>query len=259
MKDDFTKHLPHELNYYICDNITWKESLSLLKEDKDGQRIYSNLWQMTRDVLMLSVSLNIITSLVIFVAFMIQLISDSIFGTGDQTESMPIINAILISIICPASVFTPFFWALAYFGWYKHPRKIDSALYKFIASLPEAKEIERTSPVSYSLRYRQHKFYAFFAEKRTTGALSPTQGKFMIILPYQDVPERSTKELFEEIKGFLRGKISALFSIGPKCMRFSFNYRPTPAPVEVKQAAELLLYLMERFQLKESDFGITSS
>ncbi|CAK7019553.1 MULTISPECIES: hypothetical protein [Bacteroides] len=38
------------MNYYICDHITWKKSLSLLKNDMNGQRVYSNLWQMTRDV-----------------------------------------------------------------------------------------------------------------------------------------------------------------------------------------------------------------
>ena len=38
------------MNYFICDLITWKKSLSLLKNDMNGQRVYSNLWQMTRDV-----------------------------------------------------------------------------------------------------------------------------------------------------------------------------------------------------------------
>ena len=27
------------MNYYICDHITWKKSLSLLKNDMNGQRV----------------------------------------------------------------------------------------------------------------------------------------------------------------------------------------------------------------------------
>lgn len=27
------------MNYYICDDITWKKSLSLLKNDMEGQRV----------------------------------------------------------------------------------------------------------------------------------------------------------------------------------------------------------------------------
>ena len=39
--------------------------------------------------------------------------------------------------------------------------------------------------------------------------------------------------------------------MGPKYMLFAFNSRPVPAQTEVKQSAEMLLYLTERFQLQD--------
>ena len=65
------------MNYYICDDITWKKSLSLLKNDMEGQRVYSSLWQMTRDVLMLSLSLSAMASLAILVFGLIRFIIDT--------------------------------------------------------------------------------------------------------------------------------------------------------------------------------------
>lgn len=239
------------MNYYICDHITWKKSLSLLKNDMDGQRVYSNLWQMTRDVLMLSLSLSAMASLVILVFGLIKFIADILSGTTEQT--MTLFDVIIFSMACPAIFVVPLTWGLAYFGWYKNLRKINSLLQKFIASLPDAEDVKRTSPVSYTLRYHKKEFHAMFEEKEKTTTVAVAKGDLILLLPYQDTQQRTTDELFEEIKGFLEGKLFASFAMGPKYMLFAFNSRPIPSQAEVKQAAETLLYLTERFQLQDPD------
>ena len=146
------------MNYYICDDITWKKSLSLLKNDMEGQRVYSSLWQMTRDVLMLSLSLSAMASLAILVFGLIRFIIDTLSGTTEQT--MTLFDVIIFSMTCPATFVVPLTWVLAYFGWYKNLRKINSLLQKFIASLSETENVKRTSPVSYTFRYHQKEFHA---------------------------------------------------------------------------------------------------
>lgn len=239
------------MNYYICDHITWKKSLSLLKNDMEGQRVYSNLWQMTRDVLMLSLSLSAMASLVILVFGLIKFIADILSGTTEQATTL--FDVIIFSMACPAIFVVPLTWGLAYFGWYKNLRKINSLLQKFIASLPEAEDVKRTSPVSYTLRYHKIEFHAMFEEKEKTTTVAVAKGDLILLLPYQDKQQRTTDELFEEIKGFLEGKLFASFAMGPKYMLFAFNSRPIPSQAEVKQAAETLLYLTERFQLQDPD------
>lgn len=239
------------MNYYICDHITWKKSLSLLKNDMEGQRVYSNLWQMTRDVLMLSLSLSAMASLVILVFGLIKFIADILSGTTEQATTL--FDVIIFSMACPAIFVVPLTWGLAYFGWYKNLRKINSLLQKFIASLPEAEDVKRTSPVSYTLRYHKKEFHAMFEEKEKTTTVAVAKGDLILLLPYQDTQQRTTDELFEEIKGFLEGKLFASFAMGPKYMLFAFNSRPIPSQAEVKQAAETLLYLTERFQLQDPD------
>lgn len=239
------------MNYYICDHITWKKSLSLLKNDMDGQRVYSTLWQMTRDVLMLSLSLSAMASLIILVFGLIKFIADILSGTTEQTATL--FDVIIFSMACPAIFVVPLTWGLAYFGWYKNLRKINSLLQQFIASLPETEDVKRTSPVSYTLRYHKKEFHAIFEEKEKTTTVAVAKGDLILLLPYQDTQQRTTDELFKEIKGFLEGKLFASFAMGPKYMLFAFNSRPIPSQTEVKQAAETLLYLTERFQLQDPD------
>lgn len=239
------------MNYYICDHITWKKSLSLLKNDMDGQRVYSTLWQMTRDVLMLSLSLSAMASLIILVFGLIKFIADILSGTTEQTATL--FDVIIFSMACPAIFVVPLTWGLAYFGWYKNLRKINSLLQQFIASLPETEDVKRTSPVSYTLRYHKKEFHAIFEEKEKTTTVAVAKGDLILLLPYQDTQQRTTDELFKEIKGFLEGKLFASFAMGPKYMLFAFNSRPIPSQAEVKQAAETLLYLTERFQLQDPD------
>ena len=137
------------MNYYICDDITWKKSLSLLKNDMEGQRVYSSLWQMTRDVLMLSLSLSAMASLAILVFGLIRFIIDTLSGTTEQT--MTLFDVIIFSMTCPATFVVPLTWVLAYFGWYKNLRKINSLLQKFIASLSETENVKRTGILYFPL------------------------------------------------------------------------------------------------------------
>ena len=215
----------------------------------DGQRVYSNLWQMTRDVLMLSLSLSAMASLIILVFGLIKFIADILSGTTEQTATL--FDVIIFSMACPAIFVVPLTWGLAYFGWYKNLRKINSLLQQFIASLPETEDVKRTSPVSYTLRYHKKEFHAIFEEKEKTTTVAVAKGDLILLLPYQDTQQRTTDELFKEIKGFLEGKLFASFAMGPKYMLFAFNSRPIPSQTEVKQAAETLLYLTERFQLQD--------
>lgn len=237
------------MNYYICDHITWKKSLSLLKKDMEGQRVYSNLWQMTRDVLMLSLSLSAMASLAILVFGLIKFVVDIL--SGDTEQTMTLFDAIIFSIACPAIFVIPLTWGLAYFGWYKNHRKINSLLQKLMASLPDTEDTQRTSPVSYTFRYRQKGFHALFEEKESSTTVAMARGDLILLLPYQDTQQRTTDELFEEMKGFLEGKLFASFAMGPKYMLFAFSSRHAPSQAQVKQAAETLLYLMERFHLQE--------
>ena len=100
-------------------------------------------------------------------------------------------------------------------------------------------------------RYHQKEFHALFEEKENSTTVAVAKGDLILLLPYQDTQQRTTDELFEEIKGFLIGKQFASFAMGPKYMLFAFNSRPAPAQTEVKQSAEMLLYLTERFQLQD--------
>ena len=50
----------------------------------EGQRVYSSLWQMTRDVLMLSLSLSAMASLAILVFGLIRFIIDTMSGLQNR-------------------------------------------------------------------------------------------------------------------------------------------------------------------------------
>ena len=240
------------MNYYICDDITWKKSLSLLKNDMEGQRVYSSLWQImsTRrtDAFHSALALWQLSPYW-HVRTGIRFIIDTLSGTTEQT--MTLFDVIIFSMTCPATFVVPLTWVLACFGWYKNLRKINSLLQKFIASLSETENVKRTSPVSYTFRYHQKEFHALFEEKENSTTVAVAKGDLILLLPYQDTQQRTTDELFEEMKGFLIGKQFASFAMGPKYMLFAFNSRPAPAQTEVKQSAEMLLYLTERFQLQD--------
>ncbi len=66
--------------------------------------------------------------------------------------------------------------------------------------------------------------YSKKKENSTTVAVA--KGDLILLLPYQDTQQRTTDELFEEIKGFLyRETIRFLLPWGSKYMLFAFNSR----------------------------------
>lgn len=239
------------MNYYLCDDITWKKSLSLLINDSSGQRIYSTPRQMTRDVLMISITLSALASFVLLVFGSIKLIVDFIFAPTLPAE-FSALDIILFSAVCPAIFIVPLTWVLAYFGWYKSFWKINAALQKFIDSLPEAEDIKCATPVSYTLRYQQQEFHAIFDEKKTSRIASVAQGELILLISYRDTQERTTDALFQEIKEYLQGKLYASFAMDEGCLLFSFDSQPAPEPERVKQTAETLIYLKERFGLQDA-------
>lgn len=240
------------MNYYICDDITWKRTLSLLKNDSSGQRVYSTLWQMTRDVLMLSITLSAMASIVLLVFGSIKLIIDFIVVPTLPAE-FSILDVVLFSVVCPATFIVPLTWVLAYFGWYKSFLKINIALHKFMDSFPEAEDIKRNSLVSYRFHYHQQELHAIFVEKKGSCVATVAQGNLVLMMPYQDTQDRSTGVLFEEIKEYLQGKLYASFAMDNECLLFSFDSQPVPDPKMVKQIAETLIYLKERFELQDAE------
>lgn len=240
------------MKYYLCDHITWKSSLSLLKRDSSAQRVYSSLWQMTRDVLMLSLTLSAMASFVLLLFGGIKLLTDFIVAPTAPAE-FTALDVAIFSIACPATFVVPLTWMLAYFGWYKNFIKINIALHKFIASLPEAEDIKRIAPVAYTLRYKQHELHVVFTEKEASRIVTVARGEIILLMLYRDAQKRSTNALFEEIKGYLQGKLWASFAMNKECLLFSFDCQPAPEPERVKQIADTLIYLKKRFGLLDEE------
>lgn len=236
------------MNYYYCDHISLKASLSLLKNDMSGQRVYSSLWQMTRDVLMLSLSLSAMASLAILSFGIIKMLIDLFTQSAPFMGSL--LDVVIFSVVCPALFVVPLTWVLAYFGWYKSMGKIASLLQRFISSLPEAEKIKANGPSAYIFFYRGYEFMVLFKEKETS-SISVGRGEFILILPYIDTEEGRTFEtLFKEIEAFVIGKCSVPFGFSTECMAANFLSRPLPSAPLVKKTADLMVYMMERFNLQ---------
>lgn len=240
------------MNYQFCDDITWKKSLWLLINDSSCQRVYSTRWQLTRDALMISATLSAVTSFVFLVFGSIKLIVDYVVVPTLPAE-FSFLDVVFFSVVCPATFIFPLTWVLAYFGWYKSFIKINTALHKFIESFPEAEDVKRKDVVSYRFRYHQQEFYAFFINKKGPHMTTAARGNLVLMILYRDTQDRTTEALFEEIKEYLQGKLYVSFSMDNGCLLFSFDSQPAPDPKMVKQKAETLIYLKERFGLQDAE------
>lgn len=239
------------MNYPICDKITWKESLLLLKNDLYAQRVYSTVWKMTKDVLYLSLTLCSVGSLTILVPAVMNPLD-----TWWET--------LCIVFLVPISVILPLIWVCAYFGWYKNIKKINSILLHFINSLPGVDSVAQYMPVAYTFRYEHQQFHAVFQEKDNPGKpVTVAQGKLMLALIYTDTQERDIQKLFEDIEGYLKGKETGDFAISGRALLYRFPIKPLPTPQEVNEAMNLMLYLAQRFNLKllpeEEVYGVGAS
>lgn len=242
------KQITVPMNYYQCDHITLKASLSLLKNDMSGQRVYSSLWQMTRDVLMISLSLSAMASLALFTFGIVKMLIDLF------TQSTPLMGAlpdvIIFSLICPALFVVPLTWVLAYFGWYRNMGKIEFLLQHFISSLPEVEKVAAKGPNAYTFYYREYEFMIIFKEKES-GIVSSARGAYVLVMPYVDTKkERAFETLYKEIQTFVTGKCDVPFGLSPDIMATNFICRPLPSAQSVKKAADLMIYVMGRFNLR---------
>lgn len=236
------------MNYYNCDHITWKASLSLMKNDPNGQRVYSNLYQMTRDVLMLSLTISAATSLILLTIGLIKIVINHFTDVVPILDSIPI--AILFCTLCPAIFLVPLAWVLSYFGCYKNIKNIYSLMQHFIASFSDAERIEIINPAAYVIYYRGHEFIAHFQEN-PTARLCVGKGKIVLLLPYLDPKnDRTIEMLVEETEDYLVGKNYVPTGINEECIANHFPAHPLPPAHIVTGTADTMVYLMERFDLQ---------
>lgn len=233
------------MNYYNCDHITWKASLSLMKSDPNAQRVYSNLYQMTRDVLMTALTISAVASLTFLTIGLIKIGIEHLTNTPIM-DSISV--TILFSILCPAIIVVPLAWVLSYFGFYRNIKKIHSLMNHFIVSFPDAERVEPVNPVSYTIYYRGHEFIVLYQE-HPTASLRVGKGKVILLIPYLDTKEGRTIEMLsEEIIEYLEGKSCAPSGMNDTCIVHHFPARPVPSPI-IKGTADTMAYLMERFNL----------
>ena len=225
------------MSYHLCDKITWKQSLLLLKHDMYAQRVYTNPWYLTKDVLYLSLPLSGICSL----ALMIPALMNPLETWWDT---------ICIIVFVPLSFILPLVWICAYFGWYKNIKKINTIMLNLISSLDRVDSIAQYSPVGYTFQYEQQEFQAVFQENQSPGKpVSVAEGKLLLALFYMDPQERDFGTLIEEIAGYLKGKRIGDFAMSTNQLLYRFDSKHLPSPKEAIEALDLMLYLVQRFNL----------
>lgn len=225
------------MNYHLCNKITWKQSLLLLKHDMYAQRVYTNPWYLTKDVLQLSLPISGICSL----ALMIPALMNPLETWWDT---------LCVIVFVPLSFILPLLWICAYFGWYKNIKKINSIMLNFISSLEGVDSIAQYSPVGYTFRYEQQEFQAVFQENESPGKpVSLAEGKLLLALFYMDPQERGFETLVEEIVSYLKGKQIGNLAISTTRLFYQFDSKRLPSPQEAIEALDLMLYLVQRFNL----------
>lgn len=226
------------MDFHICDKITWKESLLLLKEDLYAQRVYSTLWRMTKDVFYLALPISGIASLAILIPALIS-------PPGNWWETSCVV------VFVPMSFLLPLVWICAYFGWYKNLKKINSILWNFTNSLDEVDSIAQYAPIAYTFRYKSQQFQAIFQETAILGtSLSMAKGNIILAIPYRIQQQRNVQALGHEMASFLKGKNIPNFRLCENSMSYRLHYKPLPCPKEVKELMDLLIYLAHRFSLE---------
>lgn len=228
------------MNYQLCESITWKESLLLLKNNVYAQRVYTTLWGMTKDVLYLTLTFCGIASLAIMVPALLNPLD-----TWWET--------VCVILFVPLGCILPMIWIGAYFGWYKNIKKINFTLKKLIHSLEGADSIKHYMPVGYTLNYNGQQFHVIFEENQNPGqTVTLAKGQIMIALVYHDPQERSTEELFKEIASYLVGKLAGSFSLSEDALMYRLKAKPLPSTKAIEDVMNQLIYLAQRFNLKVS-------
>lgn len=226
------------MDYILCDKITWKDSLLLLKKNMYAQRVYSTPWQMTKDVIHLALSISGIASLAILIPALMN-------PPGAWWKTFCVV------VFVPLSFMLPLIWVCAYFGWYKNIKQINIILKTFIHSLPEVSSVVQYMPVAYTFGYKSYQFQVAFKETDPVGrSVTVAKGELLIFIRYKDHQNRNLEELFQEIAGFLEGKQIGKFGISSNSLLYRFRSKPLPAPKVVTEAMDLMLYLGQRFNLE---------
>lgn len=226
------------MSYHLCDKITWKESILLLKRDMHAQRVYTNLWYLTKDVLYLSLTLSSMGSIILMVPILMNPL-DTWWDT------------ICVIVFVPLLFILTMLWICAYFGWYKNIKKINTIMLNLINSLDEVDSIAQYSPVAYTFKYKQHEFHAVFQENESPGKpVSIAEGKLLLALFYIDPQERGVETLVEQIASFLKGKQIGDFAVSTNGLLYRFDSKRLPTPKVAIEAMDLMLYLAQRFNLE---------
>lgn len=226
------------MNYQLCENITWKESLLLMKNDIYAQRVYTTLWGMTKDVLYLTLTFCGLASFGIMVPALLNPLD-----TWWETTC--------VILFVPLGCIFPMIWIGAYFGWYKNIRKINFTLKKLINSLDGADSIKEYMQVAYTLNYKEKQFHVIFEENQNPGqTVTIAKGQILIALVYHDPQERSTEELFKEIASYLVGKLAGNFSLSGNALMYRLKTKPLPSTKAIEDVMNQLIYLAQRFNLK---------
>lgn len=225
-------------NYYNCDDLSWKESLFLLKQDLSGQRIYSTLWLMTKDVLRLGLSFCAAASLILLIPLML-----SPLDTWQE--------GLCMAILLPLLFILPVTWILAYFGWYKNIRMMRVFLLQFARLIADNRESYRiTSPLTSEYLYRGQLFYAIFREDESLQLVTVAKGEIATGLFYRDPQGRDVIELQKQMLEFLKGKRPVPLSLNKRAITAHFRARKFPPEDRMKDDLDMLLYLVKRYGLE---------
>lgn len=222
------------LHCYNFDNISWKDLVKLLKDDHTGSAVSSNIWQYTR-VIFMETSLLAPLLLIIPIAW---LFDSAQMSFWEMLLLMPSCLLILIAIV----------WPIAYFE-YRRNRDIPQKMDAFVSAMSDVTITHVLFLNYYIVNYHNICFHIILDEPQQTKKAEKRRRTLQITMPYYDPLERHPNDLFFEIKEYLKGKIHVHLNFTEFALSFVFPYQPEPKTSQVKDAADMLLYILERFQL----------
>lgn len=222
------------VNYYPCDNIKWADSLRLLLHDPRGQRIYSSLWQLTRDVLMLSATLFL--PLGLLTAF----VGLCCFSCG--------VWQVAGNLLMPFCLLFPLTWTLGYLQWYRWPHTLLRLIYRLLQAL-EVTACSFTSPVSCSFRYAGRILILLLEETERRSILGPRVTSVYLLLPHLRISDEQRATLFPRLMEYLKEKQKGSYALFSKTQAFRYPLSPFPDPQDLRRAVENMIYLADRYGL----------
>ena len=221
-------------HYYNFDNISWKDLIKLLKNDTTGISVCSNVWQYTR-VIFMEASLLAPLLLIIPIAWLF------------HPEQMSFWEMLLLMPACLLGLIA-FVWPITYFE-YRRNHDVPQKMGAFISAMPDVTITHVLFLNYYIVLYHNVCFHIILDKPEQPKKKVKDQRTLQITMPYYDSLERHPNDLFFEIQEYLKGKIHPHFNFTDFSLSFVFPYQPEPKTSQVKEAADTLLYILERFQL----------